>query len=69
MKWRDETYIQYFGWKNLKEKRPPEHLCADTKIILERMLGWESVDWMHLAEDWDQWHAFMNMVMNLREIS
>jgi hypothetical protein len=25
----------------------------------------EVVDWMHLAEDRDQWWALVNMVMNL----
>jgi hypothetical protein len=29
-------------------------------------VGWEDVDWMHLAQDRDQWYAFMNTVMNLR---
>jgi hypothetical protein len=27
--------------------------------------GWEGVDWMHLAQDRDQWWALVNMVMNL----
>jgi hypothetical protein len=29
-------------------------------------IGWEGVDWMHLAEDRDHWWAVMNMVMNLQ---
>jgi len=28
--------------------------------------GWESVDWLHLAQDRDQWHVLMNTVMKLR---
>jgi hypothetical protein len=28
-------------------------------------LGWEVVDWIHLAPDRDQWRAVMNTVMNL----
>jgi hypothetical protein len=32
------------------------------KIILE---WWVGVDWIHLAEDRDQWWALMNAVMNL----
>jgi hypothetical protein len=29
-------------------------------------IGWEGVDWMHLAEDRDQWWALVNMVVNLQ---
>jgi hypothetical protein len=28
--------------------------------------GWEVVDWIHLAQDRDQWRAIMSTVMNLR---
>jgi hypothetical protein len=28
--------------------------------------GWEGVDWMHQAQDRDQWRALMNTVMNLQ---
>jgi hypothetical protein len=31
-----------------------------------REIGWESVNWMHLTQDRDQWWALVNMVMNLR---
>jgi hypothetical protein len=31
-----------------------------------REVWWEGVDWMHLAQDRDQWRAVINMVMNLR---
>jgi hypothetical protein len=30
-----------------------------------REIGLEGVDWMHLAQDWDQWRFLMNTVMNL----
>jgi hypothetical protein len=26
----------------------------------------EDVDWIHVAQDRDQWQAFVNMVMNLQ---
>jgi hypothetical protein len=29
-----------------------------------REIGWEGVDWIHLAQDREQWHALVNMVMN-----
>jgi hypothetical protein len=28
-------------------------------------IGWEDVDWIHLAQDSDQWQALANMVMYL----
>jgi hypothetical protein len=30
-----------------------------------REVGWEGVDWMHVAKDRDQWRAVVNTVMNL----
>jgi hypothetical protein len=30
-----------------------------------REIGWEGVDWIHLAQDRDQWLAAVNKVMNL----
>jgi hypothetical protein len=30
-----------------------------------REIGWEVVDWMHLAQDREQWQALLNTVMNL----
>jgi len=30
-----------------------------------REIGWEGVDWMHLAENRYQWRALVNMAMNL----
>jgi hypothetical protein len=31
-----------------------------------REIGWEIVDWIHLAQDMDKWLAIVNTVMNLR---
>jgi hypothetical protein len=31
-----------------------------------REIGWECVDWIHLAQDMDQGWAVVNMVMNLQ---
>jgi hypothetical protein len=31
-----------------------------------REVGLEVVDWIRLAQDWDQWRALVNTVMNLR---
>jgi len=29
-------------------------------------IGWEGVDWIHLAQVMDQWQAPVNMVKNLQ---
>jgi hypothetical protein len=31
-----------------------------------RKIGWEDVDWIHLAQDREDYRAFVTMVMNLR---
>jgi hypothetical protein len=31
-----------------------------------REIGWSCMDWIHLAQDRDQWSALVNMLMNLR---
>jgi hypothetical protein len=28
--------------------------------------GWDGMDWIDLAHDWDQWGALVNAIMNLR---
>jgi hypothetical protein len=50
-----------FWLENLK-KRP---LDVDGRMILERTLGWEDVDWMRVAQD-DKWRVLLNMVMSIR---
>jgi len=31
-----------------------------------REIGWGGVDWIHMAQDEDQWRALVNTVMNLQ---
>jgi hypothetical protein len=31
-----------------------------------RKIGWEIVDWIHLAQDTDQWWVLVNKVMKLQ---
>jgi hypothetical protein len=31
-----------------------------------RQIGWGGVDWIHVAQDREQWRALANTVMNLR---
>jgi hypothetical protein len=49
-------------------KRPLERTMRrwekDIGIDLKR-IGWEDVDWIHLAQNRGKWHAVVNTVMNL----
>jgi hypothetical protein len=50
-------------------KRPlgrPRHRREGNIRIGFRETGWEGVDWMHLAQDREQWRTLVNTVMNLR---
>jgi hypothetical protein len=38
---------------------------GNIKMDLEETI-WAGVDWIGLAQDRDQWKAFVNVVMNLR---
>jgi len=55
--------------ENLKGRKHLEDLGIDGKITLEWILGklgWEGVDYMHLAQDRDQWWTLVNMLMRLK---
>jgi hypothetical protein len=52
-----------------EEKRPlgrPRCRWEDKIRMYLRETGWEDGDWLHLAQDRNQWRALMNNVMNLR---
>jgi hypothetical protein len=44
--------------------RPKRTWVENIKMDL-REIGWDGRDWIELAQDWDQWRALVNMVMNL----
>jgi hypothetical protein len=49
-------------------KRPlggPSRGFEDNIRMDLRKIGWDGVDWMHLAQDTDQWRALVNTMMNL----
>jgi hypothetical protein len=57
-----------FCIKNLKRRDHYEDLGVDgeNNIIMDlREIGWEDVDWTHLAQDRDQWRTVVNTVMGL----
>jgi hypothetical protein len=45
--------------------RPRHRWEVDNRMYL-REIGWDGLDWVHLAQDKDQWRALLNTVMNLR---
>jgi hypothetical protein len=54
----------------LEGKRPhvrPRHRLVDNNKLGLRVIGWDSIDWIDLAQDRDQWRALVNTVMNLRD--
>jgi hypothetical protein len=45
--------------------RPRRRWVDNIKMYLSK-IGWDGVDWIVLAQDRDQWRAFMNTAMNLQ---
>jgi hypothetical protein len=61
-------HVGYWGGKP-EGKRPlgrPRYRWMDTIKIDLRGIGWDGMNWIDLAEDRDQWRAFVNTVMDLR---
>jgi hypothetical protein len=53
----------------LEGRRPlrrPRRRWVDNIKMDPRDIGWDSIDWIDLAQDRDQWRAFVTTVMNLR---
>jgi hypothetical protein len=52
-----------------EEKRPlgrPRLKWVDNIKIYLRVIGWDGVEWIDVAQDRDQWRALVNTVMNPR---
>jgi hypothetical protein len=53
----------------LEGKRPlgsPKHRWEDNIKMDFRETGWDWMDWIHLAQDKNQWKSLVNTVMSLR---
>jgi hypothetical protein len=52
----------------LKRRVHMDYLCVARRIILKWILKdmWQSVDWINLAQNRDQWRAIVNMVIHSR---
>jgi hypothetical protein len=53
-----------FSLENLNRK--PRRTWRNNIRMDLREMGGGGVDWMHLAQDKDQWRVVLNIVMNLR---
>jgi len=50
-------------------KRPlgrPRHRWENNINILLQGRGWEDMDWILVAQDWDKWQDFVNTVINVQ---
>jgi hypothetical protein len=43
----------------------PTHRWEDNIKMDLMKIGWECVDWIHMSQDMDWWHALVNMITNL----
>jgi hypothetical protein len=60
--WNDEKCIKYFGWKP-KDKKSLGRTRRrwEDNIRMDLMeIGWEGVDFIHLAKDRDNWLALVS---------
>jgi hypothetical protein len=66
--WGYEKCIQDFDQKT-RVKRPlrrSRDRWEDNIKMDLRKIGWEVVEWIHLAQDRDQWRVFVNTVINIQ---
>jgi hypothetical protein len=55
--------------ENQERKRPlgrPRYRWEANIKMHIREIGWGCMDWIHLAQDKDQWRSLVNTLMNLR---
>jgi hypothetical protein len=58
-------HIRYWWESQTKKGRPRRRWVDNIKIDL-REIRWDGVDSIELAQDRDQWMAFVSMVISLR---
>jgi hypothetical protein len=58
------NWVERNAYRILVVKARREEITKKTMTGL-RNVGWGGMDWIDLAQDRDQWMAFVNKVMNL----
>jgi hypothetical protein len=69
LRWQVEGHVAHVGEMGNALKifvGRPRRRWEDNIGMDLREIGWEGVDWIHLAQDRDQWRAVVNTVMNHR---
>jgi hypothetical protein len=69
--WKRQEIDTNFYYDNLKERDHFRGLGVGGRITLKSILKkqyrvYEGVDWIHLAQDRDQWRSLVYTIMNLR---
>jgi hypothetical protein len=49
----------------MKSLGRPRHRSGDNITVEHKEIGWDGVDWIHMAQDKDKWRAHVNAVMRL----
>jgi hypothetical protein len=60
-------FSRFWSKSRIKEttRKPRRRWENNIKTDL-RVIGWDGMDWIHLAQCRDQWRALVSTVMNLR---
>jgi hypothetical protein len=62
---REAECIQSLSAKENRSVGRPRHRYEDNIKMDIREIGWDRMDWIHLARDRDQWKAIVNTAMSL----
>ena len=65
--WRTGEVRVGFWWGNLRERDHLKNVGVDGGEYQKgNLIGWEIMDWINLAQDWDKLRDFVKKVMNIR---
>jgi len=61
---RDEKLVQNFGWTSCR-KEYTRRIYENNNRMYPKETGQEVVDWIHIAQDRNNWRNFVNTVISL----